>query len=178
MTWRAAAGIALAVATAGPAGAQLAITHVTVVDVAAGAHRRDMTVVVQGDRITAVQPASQARVPRGSRVVSGRGRFLIPGLWDMHAHVDDHGAWVFAGVPAATVLRAATLEPARYLGATDSLGTIQPGKVADLVLLDGSPPLDIRNTSRIRAVILRGRLIDSVARRRMLDGVAQRAAAQ
>jgi cytosine/adenosine deaminase-related metal-dependent hydrolase len=89
---------------------------------------------------------------------------------------DELLALVRAGVPAAAVLRAATLEPARYFGATDSLGTVEPGKVADLVLLDGNPLVDIRNTSRINAIILRGRLIDSGMRRQMLDGVARRAA--
>jgi imidazolonepropionase-like amidohydrolase len=90
-----AAGFALAAAAAAPAGAQIAITNVTVIDVEAGRPRRNMTVIVDGDRISAVGRASLVRVPRGSRIVSGAGRFLIPGLWDMHAHVDDQGAWVF-----------------------------------------------------------------------------------
>jgi hypothetical protein len=46
------------------------------------------------------------------------------------------------------------------------------------VLLDGNPLADIRNTSRVHTVILRGRLIDSARRRRMLEDVARRAAAQ
>jgi hypothetical protein len=44
------------------------------------------------------------------------------------------------------------------------------------VLLDANPLTDIRNTSRVNAIILRGRLIDSMTRRRMLDEIAQRAA--
>ena len=88
---------------------------------------------------------------------------------------DELLALVRAGVPPAAALRAATLEPARYLAATDSLGTVEVGKVADLVLLDGNPLADIRNTSRVRAVVLRGRLIDADERRRMLERVATRA---
>lgn len=83
-----------------------------------------------------------------------------------------------AGVPTAAVLRAATIEPARYLGALDTLGTIERGKIADLVLLDGNPLADIRNTSRINAVILRGRLVDSESRRGMLADVARLADTQ
>ncbi len=101
MTRRAAAGLALA-AAALPLHAQdsatatpIAITNVTVVDVRRGATRPGMTVIVAGDRISALGPAARTRVPRDARVVRGRGRFLIPGLWDMHAHVDDQGAWVF-----------------------------------------------------------------------------------
>jgi hypothetical protein len=62
----------------------LAIENVTVVDAVEGA-RPGQTVVVQGERITAV--GSDTEVPRGARVVDGTGRYLIPGLWDMHVHL-------------------------------------------------------------------------------------------
>lgn len=45
------------------------------------------TVVVRGDRIIAVTPASQARLPAGARRVDGRGKFLVPGVAEMHAHL-------------------------------------------------------------------------------------------
>ncbi len=50
----------------------------------------------------------------------------------------------------------------------DSLGTIAPGKLADLVLLDADPLADIRNTRRINAVVANGRLLDSAARKALL----------
>ncbi|MBW3569883.1 MAG: amidohydrolase family protein [Gemmatimonadetes bacterium] len=78
--------------------ATLAITHVTVVDVTGGPARPGQTVLVSGDRIVAVGPAAQVRVPRGARVVEGAGRYLIPGLWDMHAHAVGYGDT--AGQPA------------------------------------------------------------------------------
>jgi len=56
-------------------------------------------------------------------------------------------------------LQTATINPARYLGALDSLGTIEQGKIADLVLLDANPLADIRNVDRIRAVVVNGRLL-------------------
>jgi hypothetical protein len=74
-------------AKAGAPGATLAITHVTVVDVAGGPSRADQTVLISGNRIVQVAPAAQVRVPRGARVVDGAGKWLIPGLWDMHTHV-------------------------------------------------------------------------------------------
>lgn len=64
----------------------IAITHVSVIDVVSGATNPDNTVLVSGNRITFVGPASSARVPSGARLIDGRGKFLIPGLWDMHVH--------------------------------------------------------------------------------------------
>lgn len=65
---------------------ELAIEDVTVVDVVAGALRPHTTVLVAGTRIVGVAPAREAVVPAGAQVVDGRGRYLIPGLWDMHSH--------------------------------------------------------------------------------------------
>jgi imidazolonepropionase-like amidohydrolase len=73
---------------------------------------------------------------------------------------------------------ASTLEPARYLGATDSLGTIAPGKLADLVLLDADPLVDIRHTTRIHAVVADGRFYyrrETATRRGQVDGAVERA---
>lgn len=68
-----------------------------------------------------------------------------------------------AGLTPLEALRAATLNPARFLNATDSLGTIEQGKLADLVLLDGNPLDDIRYTQKIRAVVANGRYFDRAA---------------
>jgi adenine deaminase len=54
----------------------------------------------------------------------------------------------------------ATLGAARFLRIADSVGTIQRGKVADLVLLHADPIVDIANTRRIGAVVVRGQLYD------------------
>jgi imidazolonepropionase-like amidohydrolase len=72
------------------------------------------------------------------------------------------------GLSPFEALRAATLAPARYLGIADSAGTVEAGKRADLVLIDANPLLDIRNTRRITAVVLNGRLIDSTERVKLL----------
>jgi amidohydrolase family protein len=80
--------LAALIAVAGPAAAQrpVAFTHVTVIDGAHTTVRRDQTVIVRGNRIVTVARSESVRVPPDARVVNGRGKFLIPGLWDMHVH--------------------------------------------------------------------------------------------
>ena len=74
-----------------PPDVPLAITPVTVIDVTTAdsnaALKRNQTVIISGARITAVGPAGRTLVPPGARTIDGDGKFLIPGLWDMHAHV-------------------------------------------------------------------------------------------
>jgi len=85
--------------------------------------------------------------------------YVYPGF-SLH---DELALLVGAGLTPLEALRAATLDPARFLDATDSLGTVAPGQLADLVLLDADPLADIQNTRKIRAVVLNGRLLDRVA---------------
>jgi hypothetical protein len=93
--------------------------------------------------------------------------FVLPGF-GVH---DEMALLVEAGFTPAEALRAATLEPARYFAATDSLGTVAAGKLADLILLDKNPLTDIRNTTAIRAVFANGRYVDRAAIDSMLAAV-------
>lgn len=91
---------ALAVAGAAPRvppRATRAFTHVAVVDVEGGRVLPDRTVLIDGNRIRGVGPSAELTVPAGARVVEARGRFLIPGLWDMHVHARRLGRakWMF-----------------------------------------------------------------------------------
>lgn len=65
---------------------------------------------------------------------------------------------VEAGPTPLEALQAATINPAHVLGMADSLGTIEPGKLADLILLDANSLENIRNTQRLGVVIANGRL--------------------
>jgi len=76
---------------------------------------------------------------------------------------------VRGGMSPFDVLRASTYEPARYFEMLDSVGTIEPGRFADLVLLDANPLTDINNTRKIFGVVANGRWFDSAARRRLLS---------
>ena len=71
-------------------------------------------------------------------------------------------------------LQAATREPARFLGEKDR-GTIEVGKLADLVLLEADPLADIRHTRKIAAVVQAGDLLDRAALDRLLADLETRA---
>jgi len=65
---------------------------------------------------------------------------------------------VKAGLPPVAALQGATRNSAQFLGRAHEAGTVEPGKLADLVLLDADPLEDIRNTRRIAAVVANGKL--------------------
>jgi hypothetical protein len=88
--------VVLAIAVAAPAMAaaqstSFAITDVTVIDGTGAPPRANMTVVVRNGRIAAVDSTSRATIPANATIIGGRGKFLIPGLWDMHVHLAKAG---------------------------------------------------------------------------------------
>src|SRR5580700_8212855 len=85
----------LTAAQSARAGKTLVITHVTLIDVANAAPKPDMTVTVRGGRIADIEGTSR-KIPKDALVVDGRGKFLIPGLWDMHVHTN-FGDWLPGG---------------------------------------------------------------------------------
>jgi imidazolonepropionase-like amidohydrolase len=82
---------------------------------------------------------------------------------------------VLAGLSPRDALRAATIEPARFLGLAGEYGSIRPGKRADLVLLDSNPLESIRNVRRISMVSVAGRLHDRASLDRLLTFAEQQA---
>lgn len=93
--------------------------------------------------------------------------YIYPGF-SLH---DELSEFVDAGLSPLEALQTATLNPARYLQRTDDLGTVDEGKLADLVLLDANPLVDITHARRISAVVLNGRLIQRDELDRMKNAV-------
>jgi imidazolonepropionase-like amidohydrolase len=78
------------------AGVSIVFAHVTVIDTASGGLQPDMIVIVTGDRIEQVGTKHHVKVPRASKTIDATGKFMIPGLWDMHVHTF-FGEWVPGG---------------------------------------------------------------------------------
>ena len=65
----------------------LAIVGATLIDVRDGSHITDSTIIVESAHITAVGPAQSIRIPSRAGVIDAHGKYVIPGLWDMHTHI-------------------------------------------------------------------------------------------
>ncbi|WP_328448348.1 amidohydrolase family protein [Amycolatopsis sp. NBC_00438] len=93
--------------------------------------------------------------------------YVFPGF-SLHDELD---YLVQAGLSPRQALQSVTRDAARFLGRASTTGTITPGKVADLVLLDANPLTDIRAVRRIDTVVTAGRVLDRTRLTRMLADV-------
>ena len=111
----------------------------------------------------------------GVRIMAGTD-LPAPNVFPGSSLHEDLAYLVQSGLTPMQALQAATKNPAEFLGKLDSQGTIEPGKFADLVLLEGNPLDDIHNTQKICAVVLHGKLLDRPILDAMLLSVDQFAA--
>jgi hypothetical protein len=68
----------------------IAFTHVAVIDPSNSSVQPDMTVLILGDSIAEIGKAADFKMPKHARALDARGKFLMPGLWDMHVHTFTH----------------------------------------------------------------------------------------
>jgi imidazolonepropionase-like amidohydrolase len=97
---------------------------------------------------------------QGIRILAGTDSPVIPNVVSGFSLHDELALLVDGGLTPLEALQPATLNPARFLGKLDDLGTVEKGKLADLVILDANPLEDIHNTTKINAVIAQGKLLD------------------
>jgi len=115
----------------------------------------------------------RAGVPFMAGTDTAAGIHIFPGF-SLHQEL---ALFVEAGLTPMQALQTATLNPAKFLGTTADMGTVEKGKIADLVLLDANPLEDINNTRKIQAVVLAGRYFSRAQLDAMLHGVEVAAAA-
>lgn len=110
-----------------------------------------------------VNAMHRAGIPFLAGTDTAPGVYIFPGF-SLHEELQ---RFVAAGFTPMEALQTATINPAKFLGMEDRLGTVEKGKVADLVLLEANPLEDIRNTQKIAAVVVSGRYLS----RTDLDGM-------
>jgi imidazolonepropionase-like amidohydrolase len=161
-------------------GNVLVIRGVTRIDGTGRGSVPNATVVIEGDTIKDV--GAHAQAPAGARTIDGTGKFLMtPVAQDNRKRLNDAGRDIVAagtdqssgpalhrelellvggGISPADTIVIATRNAARALGKLDELGTIEGGKLADLVLLKADPTKDINNAKLVDLVIKNGQVID------------------
>ena len=117
-----------------------------------------------------VRDLHQAGVPLLAGTDTGNP-YCFPGF-SLHDELD---LLVQSGLSPADALRAATVNPTRFMGRTETMGTIAEDRVADLVLLDDNPLVDIHNTRNIRGVMAAGRWFDRPTLDALLDRIKKSA---
>lgn len=149
-----------------------ALAHASVVDVERGRIVPDQTVLLAGDRIREVRAAGDepatSRGARGVRTIDGRGLYVIPGLWDMHAHLlanfERQSALLLAngvtGIRQPDNSRLDTLRAVRQRVRVS--GDPLPRLVAAGVLIDGDPPVRPAGSVVLRRVEDAPRVADSL----------------
>ncbi len=133
-----------------------------------GMRQSPAEIVVLRDRILVALHRAGARLVLGA---DSPQVFSVPGF----SLAREMRAMVEAGVPTYAVLEAATKNPAGFFGREAEFGTVEVGKRADLILLDGNPLEDIRNVHRQAGVMVRGRWLPKAEIDRRLAEIAARA---
>ncbi|RJY08127.1 amidohydrolase family protein [Aurantiacibacter aquimixticola] len=139
-------------------------------------------------RILRAQNARRTTAPEGDFVdddiareaakLAERGVEVSIGGHGQQAGIDAHWEmWSFArgGMTPLQVLEAATIAPARSLGMDAEIGSLEVGKLADMVILTGNPLENIRNTETVQTVVLGGRAYDAATLNEVVTGNTRRA---
>lgn len=141
-------------------------------------------------------PPAQLRAENARRVIAPEGDYVdddsarearklakrgVPVSIGAHGQQDGLGPhwemWSFVrgGMSPVEALAAGTIVPARSLGMAKDVGSLEVGKLADLVVLDADPTADIRNTEKVHRVMLGGRLYDPLTMNEVVTGGRKRA---
>jgi imidazolonepropionase-like amidohydrolase len=136
--------LALVMTVPPPVPAATAVTHVAVLPMDADRVLTDQTVIVRGDSIASIGPASDALIPAGTRVIDGRGKYLMPGLTDMHMHVrvpEEFLSDLVWGV-TTVALYSGSAETLRWRAAVKAGRLLGPTIYTTAPIVDGMPPIN------------------------------------
>jgi hypothetical protein len=146
-----------------PQSSSLVFTNITVIDMTGAPPKSDMTVVIAGNRIIGLGRTGRVRVPRGAQVIDATGKFLIPGLWDMHVHIKETERslpmFIANGVTGVRNTGGIAADLFRWRAETASGRLLGPRIIACGPVVDGEHPwhpdhsVIVRNAAEGRAAV-------------------------
>lgn len=150
-----------------PKTGPLAFTNVRIFDSAGLKFVDDQTVTVGGGRILAVGPAATTPVPAGARRIDGRGKTLVPGLWDNHMHYGGDSTGALLMSQGVTSIRdpGNVPEESRLRRERIAAGTLLGPRIVASMLIDGPGPLAAQS-----AVVVKDRAEAEAAVRKAKEG--------
>lgn len=116
---------------------------------------------------------------REAKKLADKGVLVSIGAHGQQAGIATHWElWSFVrgGMSPLQALRAGTIDSAKSLGMADEIGSLEAGKLADLLVLDADPTADIRNSDKIHRVMVNGRMYDPVTMNEVVTGARKRSA--
>lgn len=142
----------------------LVITQVTVIDATGAPAQPDMTVVINGNRIAEVGKSEKVRVPGHARIVDARGKFLIPGLWDMHVHwyeKDYLPLFIANGVTGVRIMWGMPMHH-QWRKEIEARQLLGPHMLIASPIMDGPKPvwqgsITVANASEARAAVIKAK---------------------
>src|SRR5579859_1300490 len=140
---------------------QTYITHATVIDTETGKELSDQTVVISGDRISEMGDSSTLKPVSNARIVDGRGKYLIPGLWDMHVHRTEYEStypiYIANGVTGVREM-AGPFDANKFRAEQAAKKIDSPHIYLASPIIDGTPPrvpdqIVVKNAEEARKVV-------------------------
>lgn len=138
----------------------LVFTHVTLIDMTSEAAKPDMTVIISGNRIQRVGKSSSTPIPKYAEVVDANGRFMIPGLWDMHVHwyeQDYLPLFIANGVTGVRIMSGAPIHY-EWRKAVEAGTLLGPRMMIASEIVDGPKPfwpssISVKNAAEARQAV-------------------------
>lgn len=138
----------------------LVLTHVTLLDMTSEVAKPDMTVIISGNRIQRVGKSNATPIPKYAEVIDANGRFMIPGLWDMHVHwyeQDYLGLFIANGVTGMRIMSGAPIHY-EWRKAIDAGTLLGPRLMIASEIVDGPKPfwpnsISVKNATEARQAV-------------------------
>lgn len=158
------AAMMAATALTGAAQAETTVIHAgRLITDAARPASGPSTITVTDGKIVSIADG-YAAAPADARVVDLKTKTVLPGLIDMHVHLESDPGGDFRDETIVTddylALASATTVAAKLLDKENEIGKLAPGYSADIIAVDGDPLTDVRSLEKVGFVMARGRIID------------------